>query len=236
MSALRPNLPYPLAHIKTYSTWTWNILIFYERYKWEGWGSWGVQSQIYMIEEDTLPALEDLWIVEDWIHRVAEMCNWQQQKEEIVYVIYCKYNFALKISVSAKVGVVWIFVMGFFRGQAFLDHSNWLNIDDDDDWWVARFLPSIGLTIIELEIIQKCLRSNKVPICVISSAALVSNEMQNTTIAPSSIAMLGWLSWVQQVNDWLVWQCDSLSQIITAQYHIIPTVILDCDVLCCLHQ
>ncbi len=125
----------------------------------------------------------------------------------------------------------------FFRGQAFLDHSNWQNIDDDDDdWWFARLLPSIGLTIIELEIIQKCLRSNKVPICVISSAALVSNEMQNTTITPSSIAMLGRLSRVQQVNDWLVWQCDRLSQIITAQYHIIPTVILDCDVLCCFCQ
>jgi hypothetical protein len=67
-----------------------------------------------MIEEDTLPAFEDLWIVEDWIHRVAERRNWQQQKEEIVYVIYCKYNFALKISVSAEVGVMWIFVMVFF--------------------------------------------------------------------------------------------------------------------------
>jgi C4-dicarboxylate transporter len=65
----------------------------------------------------------------------------------------------------------------------------------------ARFLPSIGLTIIELEIIQKCLRSNKVPIRVISGAALVSNEMQNMTITPSSIAMLGRLSWVQQVNE-----------------------------------
>ncbi len=73
-----------------------------------------MQSQIYVIEEDTLPAFEDLWIVEDWIHRDAERCNRQQQKEEIVYVIYCKYNFALKISVSAEVGVIWIFLMGFY--------------------------------------------------------------------------------------------------------------------------
>jgi hypothetical protein len=49
-------------------------------------------------------------------YRVAERRNQQQQKEEIVYVIYCKYNFALKISVSAEVGVMCIFMMGFLLG------------------------------------------------------------------------------------------------------------------------